>query len=151
MGKMSLRVLVADDHEIIREALCRLLKNVIGAMEVEQAATLYEVWQLLGTAAAFDLIIVDLIMPGDREHRINRGALWHSSDGMMTHLATADSDPAFARLRAWATLPASLHGFLPKSLTTAQITLALSGLIWELDRTVGGAIASRIFGRCGSG
>lgn len=58
------RFLVADDHPLFREAVCLLLGQLSKAAECCEAASLDEASFLLDTAEPFDLILLDLNMPG---------------------------------------------------------------------------------------
>lgn len=57
------RLLVADDHEIVRSGLVQLLSEHAGLSVVAEAATASEVLQRVGDTAC-DLVLLDLNMPG---------------------------------------------------------------------------------------
>lgn len=58
-----LRVLIADDHEIVRKGLCAVLTSTLRSVSVDEAGDGAEA---LAKAAktAYDLILVDITMPG---------------------------------------------------------------------------------------
>lgn len=58
------RFLVADDHPLFREAVCLLLGQLSEAAECCEAANLDEAIGYLTAATRFDLILLDLNMPG---------------------------------------------------------------------------------------
>lgn len=58
------RFLVADDHPLFREAVCLLLGQLAKTAECCEAANLDEAMSLLGGSGPFDLILLDLNMPG---------------------------------------------------------------------------------------
>ena len=58
-----MRVLIADDHDLLRDTLVMFLKSE-GAFETSTAATLDEACQLIEQEEAFDLVLLDLNMPG---------------------------------------------------------------------------------------
>jgi DNA-binding NarL/FixJ family response regulator len=121
---MALRVLIADDHAVIRGALCMLLEDTLGATEVVQAATLQEAREILASDNAFDLLIIDLIMPGVE----NVGSIAALSDIAPAARIVVISAAA-SHANVMATLAARLSGFLPKSLSAAQITVALNDVL----------------------
>jgi DNA-binding NarL/FixJ family response regulator len=59
-----MRALLIDDHELIRDAVGRLLREELGCNEVLEAADLDEALDLLGGGADVHFIITDLNMPG---------------------------------------------------------------------------------------
>jgi DNA-binding NarL/FixJ family response regulator len=58
-----MRVLVADDHDLVRGALCAYLSNESG-IEAREAATLDEALELIRAEGGFDLVLLDYQMPG---------------------------------------------------------------------------------------
>ncbi len=61
------RVLVADDHPLYRDALHSILPRACRASEVIEAASQAEVVRCVTCDADFDLIILDLNLPGATE------------------------------------------------------------------------------------
>ena len=59
-----MRVLLADDHKLVRDALAFYCTRLAEDVEVLQAETYGEAEALAGNADALDLIILDLNMPG---------------------------------------------------------------------------------------
>ena len=59
----SLRLLLVDDHAIVREGLTRILERVGGNWQVQGASNGFDALERL-RSGAFDLMIVDLSMPG---------------------------------------------------------------------------------------
>ncbi len=58
-----MKVLIADDHEIVRHGLRDLLTREFGPMQVGEASDSRTTMQLL-TSGGWDLIILDINMPG---------------------------------------------------------------------------------------
>lgn len=58
------RFLIADDHPLFREAVCLLLGQLEKGAVCCEAASLEEATHLLETSGPFDLIMLDLNMPG---------------------------------------------------------------------------------------
>jgi DNA-binding NarL/FixJ family response regulator len=59
----KLKVLLVDDHALAREGLCMALEitDEIACIQADSAEASLE---LLGTGAAFDLVLMDIAMPG---------------------------------------------------------------------------------------
>lgn len=62
-GDRLTRVLLADDHRLIGEAVATLLANT-GQFSVETAETFDETIECLQNSAPFDIVMLDLRMPG---------------------------------------------------------------------------------------
>lgn len=59
-----MKILVADDHDLVRETIASFLVNSEGIMSVESAATLDEALKIVGEHPRFDLVLLDYNMPG---------------------------------------------------------------------------------------
>jgi two-component system, NarL family, nitrate/nitrite response regulator NarL len=60
----SLRVLFADDHRLVREALAPFITRIADAVQLDEAASVDEALVLLRDNGVYDLILLDLNMPG---------------------------------------------------------------------------------------
>ena len=58
-----MKVLIADDHTIVREGLKKILSNVPEVESIEEAGNGQEVMDKVATAK-FDIVILDISMPG---------------------------------------------------------------------------------------
>jgi len=58
-----MKILLADDHELVRDSLAALLRHM-GNVEVVTAPSVARVMEALQPDAGFDLILVDYAMPG---------------------------------------------------------------------------------------
>jgi DNA-binding NarL/FixJ family response regulator len=61
-----MKILVVDDHTLIREALCSVLKQLRNDAEVSVASTYAQAMQLVEDRRDFDLVLIDLALP-DRD------------------------------------------------------------------------------------
>jgi DNA-binding NarL/FixJ family response regulator len=61
-----MKFLVVDDHTLIREALCSVLKELRGEAEVSVASTCAQAMRLIEDSPDFDLLLIDLALP-DRD------------------------------------------------------------------------------------
>ncbi|WP_121634705.1 response regulator transcription factor [Tropicibacter alexandrii] len=58
----GLRVLVADDHRLVSEAVATILQN--HGFEAEILSSYYELEEALSSGAQFDIVLLDIDMPG---------------------------------------------------------------------------------------
>ena len=121
---MGTRVLIADDHELFRSGLRQLVIDELGADEVREAETLDQAIELLTAEGAGDLDLVDLRMPG------------MSGAEDLAALRDGFPDAKVAVISAWeeraeifAALGAGVHGYIPKSLPSAEIAGALKSIL----------------------
>lgn len=121
---MSIRALIADDHELFRSGLKQLLIDVLSAEDVREAEDFDQAIESLTNGGAGDLILVDLRMPG--------------MAGAETLAALRDGfpDAKVAVVSAWeeradiiAALSAGVHGYIPKSLSSADIAAAIRAIL----------------------
>lgn len=121
---MSLRVLIADDHELFRSGLRQLLEDELDSVEVREAETLDQALEILASDGAGDLILVDLRMPG----MSGAEALGALRDGFPdTKVAVVSAHEE--RPEIFAALSAGVHGYIPKSLPSAEIGAAIRGIL----------------------
>jgi DNA-binding NarL/FixJ family response regulator len=64
MSASAIRLLIADDHVLLTDMLEAHLKKLGPDVEIAKAINLSETLAFAGGAAAFDLVILDLRMPG---------------------------------------------------------------------------------------
>ncbi len=121
---MAIRALIADDHELFRSGMKQLLVDVLRAEDVREAETMDQALEILTNEGAGDLVLVDWRMPG--------------MSGAESLAALRDGFPEakVAVISAWeeradilAALGAGVHGYIPKSLASAQIAAALQGIL----------------------
>jgi len=59
-----MRVLLADDHDLVRESLKAYIERLAPDIAVEAGRDLNDAFALLAQSTAFDVIVLDLRMPG---------------------------------------------------------------------------------------
>jgi len=59
-----MRFLVADDHDLVREGLRYALQALVPNSEILEARSAAEVQSIVALGARFDLVVLDLVMPG---------------------------------------------------------------------------------------
>ena len=114
-----MKVLIADDHPLVRDALKRTLLLVEPGAQVLEAADYAGALQLMQTEP-LQLALLDLHMPGmDRVDGLRRLRLLFPQLPMA--VASGEDDPVVIR----ATLSAGAVGFLPKSESPELLQQAL--------------------------
>ncbi len=61
---MTSRILIADDHPVFRDGMCRLIAAAFPAAELLEAGTMDEVLHLATGGPAPDVFVLDLLFPG---------------------------------------------------------------------------------------
>jgi DNA-binding NarL/FixJ family response regulator len=115
-----MKVLIADDHPLVRDALARTVARVRPEAQVLQAASHDETVALLA-AELPPLALVDLHMPGmDGTLALRRLRLASPTTRLL--VVSGDDDPAVMR----AALAAGAAGFVPKSEPPERLEQALA-------------------------
>lgn len=121
---MAIRALIADDHELFRSGLKQLLVDTLNAEDVREAETFDQAIEILTDEGAGDLVLVDLRMPG------------MSGAEALSALRDGFPDAKVAVVSAWeeradilGALSAGVHGYIPKSLSSAEIAAALKSIL----------------------
>ena len=113
-----MRVLIADDHPLVRDALARTVQLIDPQAEITQAANYAEVEARLGSAP--DLLLIDLNMPGMQGvEGIRR--LRKSFPNQTIVVASGEQEPAIIR----SVLSTGVAGFLPKAETPELLMQAI--------------------------
>lgn len=123
------RVLVADDHPLMRAALRQAVSQSIADAEIIEASDFPQVESTLGRGAAPDLILLDLHMPGGNG-LIGLVMLRNDHPAVPVVVVSATEDAATIQ-RA---MECGASGFVPKSAPITRIGEAvravLDGEIW---------------------
>ena len=118
----DVRILVADDHEIVRRGVCALIASQRG-------------WQVCGEAAdgreavekarqlAPDIVLLDIHMPGLNGLEAARQILRHKPTQKILVLTIADADALVQEL-----LRAGVKGYVLKSDAAVDLTAAVAAL-----------------------
>jgi DNA-binding NarL/FixJ family response regulator len=115
----AVRVLVADDQQVVREGLCLLL----GALGIEVVGTAVDGTDTVRQAAAAgpDVVLMDLNMPNcDGVEATRQIARQQPGVRVVVLTAFCDDENVFAALRAGA------RGFLTKNASAGEILQAIS-------------------------
>jgi DNA-binding NarL/FixJ family response regulator len=124
-----MRILVADDHPLYRDAISRLLLELDPDAEVASAESLEAVRSALASDPPTDLLLIDLRMPGS-EGFPSIAALHRDYPGVPIFVVSGSDSPLDPkRARDAGTL-----GFLSKSASPETMRLTLAALLdgsWE--------------------
>ena len=114
-----MRILIADDHEMVRDTLTVFL-NAEGRIQVLSAGTLDEALQVIDAKGPFDLVLLDYKMPGMNGLDSLRQAL-QMRDGLRVALISGEATRAIAE----EALEAGAAGFVPKTLPAKSLVNAI--------------------------
>jgi DNA-binding NarL/FixJ family response regulator len=134
------RILIADDHALYRDALARMLRGMEPAARVEEAASVAEVEALLEADPACELLLMDLRMPG-AQGCAAIDALHQSRPGVPIVVISGSENPLDVRL----SLASGAVGFLRKSMQPESMQAVLRGLLdgaWPDSPELSAALAA---------
>jgi DNA-binding NarL/FixJ family response regulator len=118
------RVLIAEDHPLFRDALCDVLRQILGQptspFEAVETDTIAALLAVLETDDAFDLVMLDLFMPGAQglSHLVTVRA--RLPDTPIIVFSSVNDAKAVRQ-----TITCGAAGFIPKSAPREDIAQAL--------------------------
>lgn len=119
-----MKILIADDHWVVRESLKQVTKQLTRNFEPLEASDFNQVMEILEEHADVGLMLIDLIMPGFREFeglRLLRSSYPH----IPIVIISIHDDPAYV-------LEAISHGvigYIPKSAGAEEIIRSLTRVL----------------------
>lgn len=138
-----IRIVIADDHPIVREGLQRVLAREPDIQVVGEAATGTEVLPLVRSAGA-DVVILDISMPGGGGIEA-LGALKREFPAIPVLMLSMYPERQYA-VRC---LKAGAAGYLTKDTAQSELVVALRRIL-EGRRYVSAALADHLAGSLGS-
>lgn len=128
-AEMPLRILIADDHPLMRSALRQAVGQAFAEAEITEAARYDHLRRLLGGEAEPDLVLLDLHMPGTSGF-IGLMMLRSEFPAIPVVVVSAAEDAETVRR----SIDYGASGFVPKSAPIGQVAEAigavLDGHIW---------------------
>ena len=116
---MVMKVLLVDDHPLLRGGMRYLLRSLDADLEMDEASNCSQALELLADRS-FDLVLLDLNMPG-----LNGldalAAVRDAAPGVPLVVLSGESDPGIVR----AAIEGGAMGFIPKSSPTEVLIPAL--------------------------
>lgn len=119
-----MRILLADDHDLVRETIASFLMGQPGFRAVEETATLGSALKLLRQSEPFDLVLLDYDMPGMDALTGLSKVLDHPGVCPVAILS-GTATPSIAR----AAINAGAKGFVPKTLGAQSIVSAIKLMV----------------------
>ena len=118
-----MRVLVADDHDLVRETIAAFLERE-GFEEVRMASTLDEALAVTKASGAFDLVLIDYDMPGNNGlEGLKR--MMQANGGQPVALMSGAASTTVAEQA----LALGAAGFVPKTLGSKSLVAAARFMI----------------------
>ena len=114
-----MRILIADDHDLLRDTLVVFLENT-GGIETEAVGTYNDAIATIDASPTFDLVVLDYNMPGMNGLEGLKSALAHG-DGQRVALMSGEASKKIAE----DALEAGAAGFVPKSLPAKSLVNAV--------------------------
>lgn len=115
-----MRLLVADDHDLIRDMFVELVKELAGDLQIFHAGTLPQALELARATEELNLILLDLRMPG-MNGLAGLKVMREARPEVPIMLMSGDADPETMR----DALQAGAAGFIPKTMRAAPMLSAL--------------------------
>ncbi len=119
---MSIRVLIADDHGVLRSGLAALLNAEAGIEVVGEAETGDEVMVVIGRTSP-DLVLLDISMPGPGGIEVTR-RIREKHAGVRVLILTAHEDEALLR----EAIHAGAAGFVIKRAVESELLNAIAAV-----------------------
>lgn len=115
-----MRVIIADDHSLVRDTLALLLRDLDADMEFLHAGTFATTMDLMKQPQSFDLMLLDLRMPG-MNGLAGVKALGQARQDVPIVVVSAETNPDVVR----GSLREGVAGYIPKTMRGDAMLSAL--------------------------
>lgn len=116
---MSIRVVVVDDHELVRVGIARMLGDVAGIEIVAQACSGEEALQIARTLQP-DVILMDIVMPGIGGFEATKKLAYQVPHTKVVAVTALEDNPFPSRL-----LKAGALGYITKGAELSEMVTAI--------------------------
>ena len=137
-----LRILVADDHEIVRKGLVKVLSETLQPIKVDEARNGQEAMSLI-LKSEYDLALVDITMPGKSGLDVLKEIKQHQPK-LPVLILSMHPEEQFA-VRA---IRAGASGYLTKESAGDELVLAIRKAL-NGERYISGSLAQILAGEMG--
>ncbi|MDQ6951012.1 MAG: response regulator transcription factor [Mariprofundales bacterium] len=117
-----MRLLLADDHALVRDGMRRILQAHHTGVEVVEAASLAQVKAQLDANRPFDLLLLDFTMPGVGDVAVIGELASQLTTKTALIIVSGHDEEALIRQ----CIAAGANGFIPKTQNTQQLLAALT-------------------------
>jgi len=121
---MSLRILIADDHPLMRTALTQTIGQAMAGAEILEVSRFDQIKPVLDAGEAADVILLDLHMPG-MSGLIGLMMLRAEHPAIPVIVVSASEDPVTIQR----SIDYGASGFVPKSAPNTQIVEAINAVL----------------------
>jgi two-component system, NarL family, invasion response regulator UvrY len=133
----SLRILLADDHAILRKGLKQIIADELGVTQFGEAGTAAETLALLASAT-WDLLILDLNMPGRNGFEVLEESRKNYPRVPVLVLSSTPEDQLGV-----SAIKCGASGYLNKQTAPEQLVTAITAVI-RGDQFISPALAQRL-------
>ena len=124
LSDLAYRLIIADDHPLFRGALREAVTGHFKRIEIAEAGSFEEITKLLGRDGEYDLILLDLAMPGVRGFS-GLMCLRAQYPSVPVVIVSANEDPAVIRR----CIHFGAAGFIPKTLGVETMRSAVARVL----------------------
>lgn len=121
---MAMRILIVDDHQLFIDGIRHVLTRLDDQVKITEANTAEAAINILESGTVFDLVFVDLVMPGMNGlsiiQRLHEQGIWFP-------LVIMSGEENIRTIKSALALGAL--GFIPKSFSSDQMLSALTGIL----------------------
>lgn len=115
-----MRILLADDHDLVRETLVAFLSNQSGITQIDESPTLEDAIEKVRKVGPYDLVLLDYNMPG-MNGLTGLDKMQQQANAGPTAVISGTATPSIAR----EAIAAGAIGFVPKTLGSKSIVGAI--------------------------
>jgi two-component system invasion response regulator UvrY len=132
-----IKVMVVDDHELVRTGISRILNDAPGVRVVGEAASGEEALEVVATIQP-DVLLMDVSMPGIGGLEATRKLVQYNSELKVIVVSVHSEEPFPSRM-----LKAGARGYLTKGCAVDEIVAAIKA-VYSGERYIGADVAQTL-------